>query len=131
MLRGMRIAAIVIAAAALVAGCDKKKDAEPTKPAQTAPLPPAADGTRRVAVTVDNKGYTPGEITAKPNEKLILVVTRTVDGECLSKIVVGDQPPVELPINKPTDIAVTAPASGKLGFACGMDMFHGTIVVGS
>jgi plastocyanin domain-containing protein len=42
---------------------------------------------------------------------------------------VADGATVDLPMNKPTDIAVTAPASGKLTFACGMDMFQGTIVV--
>jgi hypothetical protein len=32
-------------------------------------------------------------------------------------------------MNTPVEIAVTAPASGKLGFACGMDMATGVVSV--
>jgi plastocyanin domain-containing protein len=38
---------------------------------------------------------------------------------------------VDLPMNQPVEIAVTAPASGKLTFVCGMDMMQGAIIVGS
>jgi plastocyanin domain-containing protein len=131
MLRGVRIAVALIVIA-FAAGCEKKAADKPA-PAKTAPVTAGnvgTDGVRRIDVVADNKGYTPSEITAKPNEKLVLVVTRKVDGECLSKLRVGDKPPVELPLNAPIDIAVTAPASGKLEFACGMDMYFGSVVVG-
>ena len=29
---------------------------------------------------------------------------------------------------KPVDVAVTVPKTGEVGFACGMDMFHGVVV---
>jgi plastocyanin domain-containing protein len=124
----------VLIALVLVAACDKKQPTDTTAPPKTAPVTAGnvgSDGVRRIEVIADNKGYTPAEITAKPNEQLVLVVTRKVEGECLSKLRVGDKPPVELPMNAPIDIAVTAPASGKLEFACGMDMFFGSIVVGN
>ena len=39
-----------------------------------------------------------------------------------------DSKTVDLPLNKPVEVAVTVPATGEVGFACGMDMFHGTVV---
>lgn len=127
----MRIVAVLVLVTALVAGCDKKK----TEPAPKVAPPTAgavgSDGVRRIEITADKRGYTPSEIAAKPNEKLILVVTRKVDGDCLAKIIIGDKPPVDLPMNQAVEIPVTAPATGAITFACGMDMFHGAIAVGA
>jgi plastocyanin domain-containing protein len=124
-------ALLVLAIAAAVVSCAKDAEKKPAGPA-TAPVTAGtvgADGARRVPITAGTDGYVPGEISAKPNEKLILQVTRTVEGECLSQITVAGGPVIELPMNKPVDIPVTAPATGKVTFACGMDMFRGTIVV--
>jgi plastocyanin domain-containing protein len=132
MLRGVRTAVALIALV-LAVGCEKDKPSGKPPP-KTAPVTAGSvgsDGVRRIEVTADTKGYTPAEIAAKPNETLVLVVTRKVDGECLSKLRVGDKPPVALPLDAPIDIPVTAPASGKLAFVCGMDMFSGAIVVGN
>jgi len=35
---------------------------------------------------------------------------------------------VDLPKGTPVEVAVTVPATGEVGFACGMDMFHGAVV---
>ena len=35
---------------------------------------------------------------------------------------------VDLPKDKPVEVAVTVPQTGELTFACGMDMFKGTII---
>jgi plastocyanin domain-containing protein len=84
---------------------------------------------RRVAVEAGAGGYAPSTIDASPGEALLLVFTRTSPGECLAQVRVGDGAPVDLPLGQPVEIAVTAPASGRLGFACGMDMATGTVVV--
>lgn len=118
----MRIAAVFLAFSMLVA-CSKaesKRGDEGTV---------GADGVRRVAVEAGSKGYQPEKIRAKPGEKFILVFTRTVDGECLSQVKVADGPLVDLPMNKPVEVPVTAPQSGTLAFVCGMDMEHGEIAV--
>jgi plastocyanin domain-containing protein len=128
MLRAMRVALLL--AITVVLGCDKEPAGKP--PPVKAPVTAGttgADGIRRIAVEASRRGYQPGEIAAKPNEKLVLVVTRTVDGECLSQFKVADGPVIDLPMNTPVEIPVTMPASGKLTFACGMDMFTGTIAV--
>ncbi len=114
-----------LALAALALGACKKDGGEAAKPAPTAV---AADGTRVVPIEAGKDGYAPDKIPGKPGEKLKLVFTRTVDSECLAQVKVAGGAPVELPMGKPVEIAVTVPASGQLAFACGMDMFTGVIV---
>jgi plastocyanin domain-containing protein len=87
-----------------------------------------ADGTRRVPIEVNKEGYTPDKIPGKPGEKLDLVFTRTFEAECISQVKTPDGKMVDLPMNKPVEVAVIVPQTGELGFACGMDMFHGVIV---
>jgi plastocyanin domain-containing protein len=127
----MRIVAVLVLVTALVAGCDKKKTAPAPKAVPATAGTVGTDGVRRVEVLVDKKGYTPAEVAAKPNEKLILVMTRKVEGDCLSQIVIGDQEPIDLPMNQAVEIPVTAPASGAITWACGMGMYHGAIAVGA
>ena len=120
--------ALLVAVAAL--SCDKggadaktgaKKEAPPT--AGT-----VKDGVRRIDVEASNKGYVPERIVGKPGEKLMLVFKRTVEGECLAELKTPEGKIVQLPMNTPVEVAVTVPEKGELAFACGMDMFKGTIV---
>ena len=83
---------------------------------------------RRVDVLADTSGYKPERIVGKPGEKLNLVFKRTVEGECLAKLKTPDGKVIDLPMNTPVEVAVTVPQQGELAFACGMDMFKGTIV---
>ena len=113
--------------------CTKKADDKHAAPPAPAAAPVTAgatgsDGVRHVSITVNNDGYTPDKIAGKPGEKLVLVFTRTSDAECISKVKTPDGTMVDLPMNKPTDVAVTVPQTGQVGFACGMDMFHGVVV---
>lgn len=113
----------------LVAGCKKADDAKPAAPAAAVkPAPPSADGVRTVAINVDKDGYTPGRIPGKPGEKLKLVFTRTMDASCIAQVKLPDGKLVDLPMNQPVEVAITVPQQGEVGFACGMDMFHGVIV---
>lgn len=86
------------------------------------------DGLRAISVQVNAEGYTPSKIPGKPNEKLLLVFTRTVDASCVSQLKTPNGDMVDLPLNQPVKVAVTVPATGEVGFACGMDMFHGAVV---
>jgi plastocyanin domain-containing protein len=115
----------------LAFGC-KKNDAPaaPAKPA-AAPVTSGAvgsDGVRRIQISASAAGYQPDTINGKPNEKLGLVFTRTDDTECIAQVKTPDGKLVDLPKGKPVEVAVVVPPSGKLGFACGMDMFHGYVV---
>ena len=67
--------------------------------------------------------------SAKSGEKLELVFRRRTKSECGAQVKVADGPVTDLPIDQPVKIAVTAPPSGQLAFACGMDMMTGVVVV--
>jgi plastocyanin domain-containing protein len=123
----IRIALLTLA---LVA-CSKKADEAKPAPAQTPPATIAttgSDGLRHIAVEANKEGYKPDRITGKPGEQLVLTFTRTADSECISQLKAPDGKLVDLPLNKPVDVAVTVPKTGEVGFACGMDMFHGVVV---
>ena len=120
---------VVALGLALAAGCSKKAS-EPAKKeaASVTTGTVGTDGVRTIPVAVNDKGYTPETIPGKPNEKLKLVFTRTIESECLAELKTPEGKVVPLPLNKAVEIAVTVPATGELAFACGMDMFHGKIV---
>jgi plastocyanin domain-containing protein len=126
--------ATLLAIVLVVAACSKKEaeqTAKPTPPATTVNAGTVgADGVRTVPITAGMEGYVPDTIPGKPGEKLKLVFTRTVEGECLRELKTPEGKIVELPMNKPTEIAITVPQTGSLTFACGMDMFQGKIVAG-
>jgi Cupredoxin-like domain len=85
---------------------------------------------RAIDVTADAKGFTPSRIEAKPREPLVLRFTRTTDDTCADVVVVhGDPVRHVLPLGKTVELRLSAPESGTLGFACGMNMYRGSIVV--
>lgn len=122
-------AALLLAIGLSLFACKKES---PTPAPKPAPAPAVAtvgaDGVRKISVEANKDGYTPDRIPGKPGEKLTLVFTRTFDAECIAQLKTPDGKLVALPMNKPVEVAVTVPADGEVGFACGMDMFHGTIV---
>lgn len=132
----MKCSAIVLAVAAVVAAAGCKKE-DKGKPAAQQPAPVTAgkveaDGTRRVVIDVKSDGYHPAAVEARPGEKLKLAFTRVEDTECGAQVKVDGVESgkvYDLPMNTPVEIAVTAPASGSIQFACGMDMMTGLIVV--
>jgi plastocyanin domain-containing protein len=125
----MRLA-LVVAVALSFAGCKKAEESKSPPPPATAPTTTKADpgAPRKVAIEAGKEGYKPERIPGKPGEKLTLSFTRTVDADCLAKLKAPDGTMVDLPMNKPVDVAVTVPATGEVKFACGMDMFHGVVV---
>lgn len=115
--------------ALLVTGCSKSDD-KPAKP-KVAPVTAGtvqADGVRRIEVEAGMDGYVPATIAGKPGEKLVLVFKRTVEGSCFEQLKTPDGKLIDLPMNKPVDVAVTVPQTGEVAFACGMDMFKGVVV---
>lgn len=103
-----------------------KPDAKPAKPAEKA----SEVAARHVKVGVTEAGFEPAEIAAKPNEALVLDVTRVTDETCATAIVIKDQGVnVKLPLNKEVEVPVKAGAAGRVAFACPMNMVQGAIVV--
>src|SRR5574338_743622 len=116
MLRALVIPLCVVAAL----GCDKGKKQQPS-PKMEEPVTACTvtDGVRRIDVIANEKGYHPERIAGKPCEKLVLVFKRTVDAECLSQVKTPDGKVVDLPMNKPVEVALTVPETGELTFSCG------------
>ncbi|WP_454852345.1 heavy metal translocating P-type ATPase [Promicromonospora soli] len=88
-----------------------------------------ADGVQRVAVTVRG-GYHPDVIRVRQGVPLELVFDRQEGGECTSRVVFGDLAmSAALPAYAQTTVRLTPAEAGSFGFACGMNMVHGTLLV--
>lgn len=124
------IRAILFAALALASACNKSDTAAAAPAPKPAPIVATvgADGLRHIAVEASNEGYKPDKIPGKPGEKLVLTFTRTGDSSCISQVKAPDGKLVDLPLNKPVDVAVNLPQTGEVTFVCGMGMFHGTVI---
>jgi plastocyanin domain-containing protein len=112
-----------------LAACSK--DAKAPKKAPPATITTGTvdtEGVRTIAIEAGKEGYVPDKIPGKPGEKLKLVFTRTVEGECLAELKTPEGKVLPLPMNAPVEVAVTVPQEGEVKFACGMDMFTGVIV---
>jgi plastocyanin domain-containing protein len=123
----MRSLVLALSLVSIVA-CKKASDEAKPAPAPAPAVAAPANGPRKVAIEANKDGYNPDKIPGKPGENLALVFTRTFEAECISQLKTPDGKLVDLPMNKPVEVAVTVPQTGELGFACGMDMFHGVIV---
>jgi hypothetical protein len=89
---------------------------------------PAAQQAQAVRVTVDDKGFEPSRLALKAGVPARITFVRTTDQTCATSVVIaGLNIRRELPLNQPVTIEMT-PKTGEVAFACGMNMFHGTIV---
>jgi plastocyanin domain-containing protein len=96
---------------------------------QTPAASVGADGRTEIKITVDGTGYHPAEARAPGGKPVRMVVTRTSEDPCGEEIVVPSAGiKKNLPLNQPVSIDLTMPASGKLAFACGMDMMRGALI---
>jgi plastocyanin domain-containing protein len=92
----------------------------------------AADKTAAqiVQLSVTEKGFEPDKISVKPGTHVILKVTRKTDSTCATQIKISEKKiKKDLPLNKEVSVDVGTLEKGKIGFACGMDMISGFIVV--
>lgn len=82
-----------------------------------------------VDITVSG-GYSP-EVISIPKGKLTKInFIRTDPTDCLSEVVLGDfKIRKQLPLNQKVTIAVTPQKTGEYVFTCGMNMYHGKIIV--
>ena len=84
----------------------------------------------RVAIRADEKGFTPSSVTVEKGKPATLVFTRTSDATCATQVVFPDlNIKKDLPLNKPVDVEVPTSAPRTLSFACGMNMFKGSVVI--
>jgi plastocyanin domain-containing protein len=82
-----------------------------------------------VSIKVDG-GYSPSTIQVSKGKPVTLKIFRTDPSDCLDTLVIpqwGINRP--LPLNRETTITFTPEEVGEFPFRCGMNMFHGKIVV--
>jgi len=88
---------------------------------------------RRVDIAVTEAGFEPSKITVKQGEEVTLAFKRTTDKTCATEVVlhVNEKDTLEkkLPLNEVVPVTVTFSKAGELGYACGMNMYKGVIVV--
>ena len=95
---------------------------------------PAADavtveGVQEVRITVKG-GYWPDSVRVRAGIPLRMVFDRQEDGECSSRVVFPDLAVSHwLAPFDTTVVELTVDRPGRFGFACGMNMIHGTLVV--
>ena len=89
--------------------------------------------TKRIDISVTEAGFEPAKVTVKAGEEVTLAFTRKTDKTCATEVVlyVNDKDKVEkaLPLNEVVSVKVKFSKSGELGYACGMNMYKGVIVV--
>lgn len=86
-------------------------------------------GVQRVEVTVRG-GYSPDVIKVRQGTPVELVFDRQEAGECTSRVVFPDlRVGAGLPAHTRTTVRLSPDRPGSFGFACGMNMIHGTLLV--
>ncbi len=115
---------VLLAAAAAVAGLGWFFFAP--REAYTAQL---GGGVQRVDVVVRG-GYRPDVIRVRQGVPVELVFDRQESGDCTSRVVFGDfSLSAALPAFTRTTVRLDPVEAGSFGFACGMNMIHGTLIV--
>ncbi len=82
-----------------------------------------------VDITV-NGGYSPEVISIPKGKTTKLNFIRTDPTDCLGEVILGDfKIRKELPINQKVTVSITPQKVGEYVYACGMNMYHGKIIV--
>lgn len=86
-------------------------------------------GPVRHAIEVNARGYHPDSVEARAGEPVTLVFTRTTEAGCGDELVIAAEDiRRDLPVGEAVEVTFT-PGAGEVTFACGMDMYRGTVVV--
>lgn len=82
-----------------------------------------------VDITVSG-GYSPEVVSIPLGKTTKINFIRTDPTDCLSEVVLPDfRIKKELPLDKKVTVEITPEKKGEFGYACGMNMYHGKIVV--
>ncbi len=75
-------------------------------------------------------GYKPEVIAILKGQTTKINFFRTDPTDCLSEVVLNDfKIRKELPLNQKVTIEITPQKSGEFKFSCGMNMYHGKVIV--
>lgn len=99
-------------------------------PPQSAPAQADEANRQEFTITASDKGFDPAVITLKKGVPARLTFIRTSDKTCATEVVIpAYKVKKELPLDAKVSIQFTPQDSGDVGFACGHNMFKGTLVV--
>ncbi|MFD1486210.1 cupredoxin domain-containing protein [Lacticaseibacillus baoqingensis] len=88
-----------------------------------------SEAVQKVNVTVAG-GYQPAVVNLRQGIPAEITFTRTSDAGCLDVVHSKDFDfETELPLDQPQTVTIDTAKAGEFGFSCGMDMFHGKVVI--
>ena len=88
----------------------------------------ASDG-QTAKITINAEGFQPSSLNLKADVPAKITFLRTTNETCATSVVIPDYKiQKELPLNQPVVVELT-PKKGTFGFACGMGMLQGKLVV--
>jgi len=118
-----RFASLILLALSALPACRKNDDSG-------APKPVVAAGDQVIAVTADERGFTPAAVETRQGSKLTLRFTRTTDATCADKVVFPEAGIEQaLPLKQPVDVQVPTDKARTLAFQCGMGMYKSAVVI--
>ena len=89
----------------------------------------AVEATDEIKILVDG-GYQPSAIKIPIHKKTTLTFFRKDPSSCLEEVVLSDFKIRQfLPLEKQVAIDITPAKTGEFVFSCGMNMFHGKLIV--
>jgi len=89
-----------------------------------------AQKVQNIRINVTQNGYRPESFRLKKGIPARITFIRTTEDDCGKEIVIPAYGiKRELPLNKPVTVRFTPRKAGTFGFACGMDMLRGKIIV--
>ena len=75
-------------------------------------------------------GYSPNVISIPKGKTTKINFIRKDSNSCLEEVVLSDfHIKKHLPLNQKVTVQITPQKSGEFGYACGMNMYHGKIIV--
>ncbi|QMU08820.1 cupredoxin domain-containing protein [Levilactobacillus suantsaii] len=91
----------------------------------------AAQTTGQQSIDIDvNGGYSPEQVVLKQGVPAVLNFTRQDASSCLDRVVFSDFGINQaLPQNQTQAIKIDTSKPGEYQWACGMDMFHGKLII--
>lgn len=91
---------------------------------------PAPSKPKVIRVSVDGSGFSPSNFDLQKGVSTTITFVRTTDATCATSVVWPDfQINKKLPLNQPVSFSITPRKSGTSGFACGMNMLKGSVIV--
>ena len=87
-------------------------------------------GPKEIQIAVTDAGFEPKSVTIRKGHAAVLVITRKTDRTCATEAVFAETGrKYDLPLDTAVRIDLTGVTPGTLHYACGMDMYKGTVTI--